>query len=728
MIAQRLVVLAALVFAGTAFSTGYGPKTLRLTHTATPIVIDGQIDAAWAAADSITDFEQHAPFHGRKPSHRMIAKVLTNESRLYSLIICYDDRHNIQASTGKLDEFTGDVVSIMLDTFGDERTAYKFAVSASGVRMDARLLDDARDRDYTWDGVWFAATSLYDWGFVVEIEIPYKSIQYAKNLSAWGLDFDWWNPKRSEDVYWCAYEQNEGQRISKFGRLAFEHFYPSTSGLHLEVYPVGIAKATYVRERTYKVEPDAGIDLFYNPSERLTFQLTGNPDFAQIEADPFAFNISRYETYYDERRPFFTEGKEIFTPSGRQRSTGFYRPLELFYSRRIGKKLPDGSEVPLTLGSKTFGRSNEWEYGGFVALTGAKDYSIDGVQLREPDARFGSIRLKRQLLGNSSLGLLFVGKSTDGQSNSVLDIDGAFRTSSWQLAYQLARSFTNGTGGYASSAGFTMFAEHWLALVRGRYITDNFDVSQVGFVPWHGTGEFVGLFGPRWYFEGGTLREMLLYIGPTLNYEKIDGYTDHGVAFGFNQQFRSNWRYEINSNYSKAKDQNRIFNSYELTLSTWFNVSPSWSANVWGGYSRTYNFARDYLAFYSWAGASASWRPADVLHVGTSYDMFIEGNPDGGTQDITYNARPFISLTPVNDLNVRVYVDNVFVRSTNRMERIIGGFLFAYNFSPKSWLYIALNEVRDRSRSYDAVGNLQSGRMHVTDRAGVVKVKYLYFL
>jgi hypothetical protein len=181
------------------------------------------------------------------------------------------------------------------------------------------MLDDARNRDYSWDGIWDAASKIYDWGFVVEMKIPYKSIKYDKNLNEWGLDFDRWRSYNKEDLYWCEYEQNEGMRISKFGKLVLGDFKPGASGLNLEVYPVGISKFEYTDNNKYKGKADAGLDIFYNPSEQLTFQLTANPDFAQIEADPFSFNISRYESYFSERRPFFTQGNEVFNPSGKHR-------------------------------------------------------------------------------------------------------------------------------------------------------------------------------------------------------------------------------------------------------------------------------------------------------------------------------------------------------------------------------------------------------------------------
>jgi len=380
-------------------------KVMLLKKLNSEIKIDGIIDPVWDQADSVSDFVQHEPYYDKKPSRKTTAKLITTEKALYCLIYCEEDKKNIQQRTGKLDDFGGDVVSLMLDTFGDKRTAYKFAVSASGIRSDCRLLDDARNRDYSWDGVWFSAAKTYDWGFAVEMEIPYRSIQYDEKLNEWGLDFDRWIPARSEDVYWCRYVENEGQRVSKFGRLIFEDFKPSVKGLNLEIFPVGISKAVYQQDGKYDVQSNAGIDIFYNPSQRLTYQLTANPDFAQIEADPFTFNISRYESYFNERRPFFTQGNEVFMPSGRERNTGFYRPLELFYSRRIGKKLLDGSEVPLLLGTKAFGRIRDWEYGGFLAMTGEKDYIEDGAPQKELQAVFGSARFKKQILGNSSIGV-----------------------------------------------------------------------------------------------------------------------------------------------------------------------------------------------------------------------------------------------------------------------------------------------------------------------------------
>lgn len=707
------ILITSMVFAANS------EKVLKLKKIEKPILIDGYIDEAWSKADSSEMQFQLSPYYGKPASRKSYVKVISTETSLFCLIVCFDEKENIQKNSGKLDDGGGDICSIMLDTFGDKRTAYKFAVNAAGVRADCRLLDDARNRDYSWDGIWFSNSKIYDWGYVIEIEIPYKSIQYDEKLSFWGLDFDRWRPINSEDIYWCEYEQNEGQRISKFGKLLFEDFKPSIKGLNLELYPVVFGKVDYIGNNKYKVDPKAGLDIFYNPSPQLTFQATANPDFAQIEADPFTFNISRYETFYNERRPFFVQGREIFMPSGKQNNSGFYQPLELFYSRRVGKKLSDGSEVPITFGAKAFGRFNEWEYGGFVARTSEKDFISSSNQSQTEDAAlFVSGRVKKQILDNSSLGVLFVGKQTTNNTYGVIDVDGAFRTSDWQLSYQLARSIKNNEGDFAGSLGFVNFGSTWVNMFRGRFVGENFDVDQIGYVPWKGTFQVTALTGPSWYPKDGAISNILVFTGPFLNYKNVESYLDWCYIFGFDINFRGNVGMEIEIDAGKSKDNNVNYNFTAYRLSTWINQA-KWDANVYGGYQKTYNFSRKYNAGFANMGSSVSWRALNFLEVGTSFNFWLEQNPNGDVEEITYNARPYFSLTPINDLNVMIYVDNTWRKNGSGVDNIFIGFLFAYQFSPKSWIYLAINEIHDR--------NNPDNILQMTDRVSVFKLKYLYY-
>ena len=702
-------------------------KKIVLKKVYESINIDGIIDSVWCCADSVQDFIQYNPFYGKDPSQYTMAKVLSTDEALYCLIISKDKTGNVQAYKGTLDDWYGDGVTIDIDTYNDKRTAYEFAVSASGARADCRMLDDGRNKDYSWDGVWFAASKEYDWGYVTEIKIPYKSISYDKKLSEWGIDFQRWMPNNNEDIAWSKYEENEGIRVSKFGELIFNDVKPSTEGMNLEIYPVGLTNVSLQKDGKYKISPTAGLDVFYNPSPSLTYQLTVNPDFAQIEADPYSFNISRYESYFSERRPFFTQGNEIFTPSGKDRNCGFYSPLELFYSRRIGKKLPDGNEVPLLGGTKAFGRIGDWEYGGFLAMTGEEAYTEDGESKTENRATFGVARLKKQIYDNSTMGILLVGRQTKNNFDGVLDIDGAFRQPEWQLSYQLARSFQNNIGDYAFSSGFIMFDKDLMILNRIKYIGDKFDVSQIGYVPWQGTAEWTAIGGPRWFIEEGYVRQILMWAGFGFNYEKVDSYTDRSLLLGYNMQFRDNWGFEIDYNMGKSKDSDQKYNSYNISLSSWFNPSPRWNGNLWGGFSRTYNFNRNYLAAFIWAGNWLQFNISKNFSLGTTNNAWIEKKPDGSVEDVTLNARPFVSFVPINYMNLKIYVDNVYVKSSGHLQSVIVGFLFSYNFLPKSWIYLAYNEVQQREEMFNESGASMGYKMHVTDRASVVKIKYLYY-
>ena len=711
---KLLIIIGLIIY----FLPAQSEKMIFVKKTEEIPTINGKVEPCWNQADSIESFVQFEPYYNQSPSKETIVKMLTGKKALYCLIVCKDNPEKIAHHTGKVDELNNsDYVSLILDTFGNNRTAYRFSVSSAGVRSDCRLLDDGRNHDYSWNGIWYAESKMYNWGYLVELKIPYKSIQYHKN-EQWGLGFYRYINHKNEDLYWNKYNRTEGFRISKSGNLVFHNFNLPKRNVSMEFYPVGLTKLNYKGSGKYEMKPNIGLDVLYNPSPQLTFQLTANPDFAQIEADPYQFNISRYETYYDERRPFFTEGNEIFMAAGNQANTGFYSPMELFYSRRIGKKLPDGSVVPLIAGTKSFGRINRFEYGGFLAMTGTKKSESEDTTYVEKRAIFSSLRLKRQIMDNSSIGLLYVDKSSLHENNGVIDIDGAFRGSNWQLAYQAARSYKNGEGDYAGSAGLTSFGDNYILFARTRLVGADFDIDEVGYVPWQGTADFVALGGPLFHFQNSALRRIMIYGGPWTYYEKADEYTDRGGILGMNMQFRSGWGYELNAQIGRSKELDKEYNSYSLNMNSWFNISSRWDGQFWNNFKKTYNFKRGYLAFYNSLGFNFDWNISRTLEIGTSFNAYIESNLQGDIEEITYNSRPFISSTPINNMNIRVYLDNLFLKSSGKFEKFIGGFLFSYNFLPKSWVYIALNEVQYRPKQ----------KLIVQDRAGVIKLKYLYHL
>ena len=153
-------------------------KVLTLKKIDQEIKIDGIIDDVWSEADSVSDFVQYQPYHNNLPSRKTTAKVLTTEGSIYALMICYSQRDEMDIKTGKLDDFAGDIVSFMIDTFNDKKTGYKFAVSASGVRADSRMLDDGRNRDNYL--IVFGKKQLSDGAIISGVKSLYRAVPKLK--------------------------------------------------------------------------------------------------------------------------------------------------------------------------------------------------------------------------------------------------------------------------------------------------------------------------------------------------------------------------------------------------------------------------------------------------------------------------------------------------------------------------------------------------------------------
>ncbi|MCK4591642.1 MAG: carbohydrate binding family 9 domain-containing protein, partial [Candidatus Latescibacteria bacterium] len=328
--------------------------------TERPPRIDGFIESVWAEADSVTEFVQTEPREGQPATERTVAYFLYDDQNLYVAFKCYDSEpEELVVVVGPRGDASGDHVHFFIDTFGNKVTAYEFRVNAAGVQDDFCVFSDGEHSDKGWEGVWYSAAKVTDFGYVVEVKIPFKSLRYKKGLSRWGIGFERWICRKEERAHWLP--QKSGQfRISRLAQL--EGIRPGEMGLHLELYPVALAR--YDRPST---SPDAGLDFSWHPTSSSSFHFTANPDFAQVEADPYQINLSKYETYLAERRPFFVEGSDLFD----------LRAVRAFYSRRIGKRLPGGEEVPILGGSKFIARPGRFEIGALSALTGEVKYTDD---------------------------------------------------------------------------------------------------------------------------------------------------------------------------------------------------------------------------------------------------------------------------------------------------------------------------------------------------------------
>lgn len=375
--------------------------------------IDGHLDDdCWNYGVWDGGFTQQFPNTGGDPSQETYVKVLYDHDNIYVAIMAKDNEpEKIRRIFDSRDEFAGDMVGIAFDSYYDQRTAFEFNVSAAGQKMDLKHFGD-KDFDLNWNAIWDAATSVTDSGWVAEMRIPFSQLRYNKgDNKTWGMHVWRWIDREQEESQWQLIPQDASAMVYLFGEL--NGIQNIRSSRQIEFLPYTSAKVEYKgdEENPYvdKWQPgfNAGLDAKIGISSNFTLDATINPDFGQVEADPSELNLSSYETFFNEKRPFFLEGREIFD----------YRidRDRLFYTRRVGSKpgySPDTddeeyAEVPdntTILGSvKLTGRtSNGLSVGLMNSLTSkeyGKIYSANNTETIsvEPLTNYFAGRIKQEL-------------------------------------------------------------------------------------------------------------------------------------------------------------------------------------------------------------------------------------------------------------------------------------------------------------------------------------------
>lgn len=692
-------------------------KVIEVHFTEQAPRIDGVIEDIWDTADSAYDFVQFEPYEKTPATERTVVYVLQDENNLYFAFRCYAEQAPPTACL-TADE---DDIRIGIDPFGSKTTAYYFQVFGSNIRYDGWILDDGRTYDDSWDGVWYRAIKIYDDYYDVEIKIPFKSIRYKKGLDEWGIIFGRYIAHNREYDLWKEFSQREGILTSKYGILKGVN--PQAHGYYFEIYPEG-----YIRNDTYEddvfenfgenTELSASLNLKWDITPQTTINATINPDFAQIESDPFTLNLSRYPTYFDERRPFFLEGMDIFRMS-EFGGWGFFDPLEIFYSRRIGKSL-NGDAVPIIGGLKLTSQSKDWNVGVLGAYT--DEYAVDDSVV-EPDRWFGVMRAKRRILHNSDVGVLFSGTRADTDDyNYALGVDGVYRAGANQFVVQSAVSDQSGKQGWAVDAGYFGYLGSFVTFTSARVISDSFDVSNIGFVPWVGEKQVLFMTGPYRQYDTGAIRDF--FVAPGVIVVQEPGEEDWSVLglVEWNTDFRNNWGFDMNLGAGKAYEADTDYVYRSFNLSVWGRIYGN-HINFGCNYEYSYNYARGFLAYQGGNWFSYSYSIIPNLSAGLATNYWIEWDDNNSIIAMWPRLRPQIFIRFNADMNLSIFDELVYaIPETNWGETELltnrVGMLFSWNFLPKSWLYIALNDYR----AQDEFGDLQHQYT-----ISAIKAKYLVY-
>ncbi len=399
------------------------PITIQTFHTNETMIIDGLLsEKAWSSTNFISDFTQLDPIEGTKPTERTEVSVVYDDEAVYVGAKLYDTSpDSIVARLSRRDDETNDdIFAIFLDPHYDKRSGYYFAVSAAGTQFDGVLYNDKWDDD-SWDGVWESSVKINNDGWSCELRIPFSQMRFNENeRHVWGVNFRRDISRKNETDYLVYVPKKEYAFVSKFYDLVgIENIKPSGN---IEIMPYFTTKAEYLKHSLgdpfndgSKYSPGIGGDLKMSVGSNLKLNATINPDFGQVEIDPAVINLSDVETFFSEKRPFFTEGATIFN-FGQGGATNYWgfnwgNPI-FFYSRRIGRipqgSIPDADYADIPVGTHILGATkltgkigDNWSIGTIQALTN-KEYAeldIDGERSKveiEPLTYYGVVRAQKE--------------------------------------------------------------------------------------------------------------------------------------------------------------------------------------------------------------------------------------------------------------------------------------------------------------------------------------------
>jgi hypothetical protein len=378
------------------------------------------------------NFIQNDPREGMPATFDTEVRVLYDDDAMYFGVFAKDDQPSrIIANDLKKDFNTdqNDGFRIILDTFHDQRNGYQFATNPAGAKWDAQMVNEGRESNANWDGIWDVATRITETGWYAEIRIPFRTLRFsAADVQIWGVNFERKVRRLNEDSYWSPLPRiYDIQRVSLAGTL--EGMRGVRPGKDLRIKPYVLSSGSAIAGSATRGDFEGGFDVKYGVTTGLTWDFTVNTDFSQVEADEQQVNLTRFSLFFPEKRDFFLENSGIFQfggaiqggggnniTAGRQNQS---QDMRLFFSRRIG--LSDGGQaIPILGGTRLTGRQ------------GAYSVGLLNIQQREegpvPATNFTALRLRRDILANSDIGAMILNKEEAGPHyNRVAGVDANFR-------------------------------------------------------------------------------------------------------------------------------------------------------------------------------------------------------------------------------------------------------------------------------------------------------------
>jgi hypothetical protein len=547
-----------------------------------------------------------------------------------------------------------DAVMVLLDSHNDRQSAYYFMTNLLGTQTDGRVVNDGRTVDKTWDAPWRTASSRTDYGWSVELSIPFTSIKFdAGENRTWGINFGRSLRRTLEMSFWAGPLEHPF-RVSQGGYIAGLNV-PAPFKRH-QVIVYGLSKVhqdtvagSQVGATHYKMSPNAGADLRYAITPEMSAYGTINPDFATIEADQERVNLTRFELSLPEKRPFFLESAQLF----RQR-------IRTFYSRRI----PD-----IYGGGQIQGQTGPWT----IAALGTVARGFQDT----PAATFGIGRLQRSVLGSSNVALQFANRNVKGSNRGSAGMDATlFFTRTLGMTAQLVKSWgshTAGTWGYFIRPSFDSPTSHFH--VRYTHLGENFreHVNAVGFIRDDDRRELDAALSHTFWIRS-TAFDRLRYNS---NYNIYWSQTGLLRSWQIDQSFNLELTNRLNANVAfaeefKAEELGRFerdFQNRRLRIQVGYNTREFQSARV--GYQFGKNFGSDFQLLTAGAG----YKITEQLSLEYDLERLVL-QPDSANQST------WIHVVRANQFFTPDLYFRLFFQTNSAIDRTNIQALFVYRYRP----------------------------------------------
>jgi len=487
-----------------------GRRTMRAERLADgeSIVLDGEFDEpVWSRAVPAADFVQIDPSNGQPPTEATEVRIVFDSDALYMGVTAYDsDPNGWLGFQRRRDEFLGGDDRFMwtIDTFLDARSGYFFEMNPSGLMADSIFNTNGDNR--AWDGIWNARVRHNETGWTIEIEIPFRTLNFDPNNDTWGINFQRTIRRKNEETIWTGWARNQGlRRMTNAGLVT--GISGVTQGHGLDIKPYGLVSSQTSPGRGVGTETDAsaGLDLFYNPTPLIRANLTVNTDFAQTEVDQRQVNLTRFSLFFPEQRDFFLDGAIYFDFGSGDGSGGFQRGGSAnrvlpFFSRRIGLSA-SATPQKIDFGTKIMGQMGGQDVGVLHVRTGE-----DEGQTAED---FTVARVKRRLFAQSYVGALYTRRDPSlegGEVSHTAGVDFRLATSNFlgsqnlETTGWLLHATQPGVASQNNAFGVTVDYpnDRWSGTLDVREVQENFDPA-VGFVNRHAYRSYRPsvMFGPR---------------------------------------------------------------------------------------------------------------------------------------------------------------------------------------------------------------------------------------